>query len=275
MKRAVSSTLAAESQAALDGLRHMEWMSALLAECVYSEFSLEEREDFISPHLSVLMVDCKSVFDHLNSQGCPSSVSDKVAALDLVAIRSHLRRLGVSCRWIPTRIQLADSLTKNDAEAIDLLRSTMRRGRYEISDEDEAMEARAHEKERRLERGKVRKAAAEAKNPDGSFVQEKKDFWLGANSRHYLAKIVKHAVDESRIIKIRVHQKPRTERMVWGETTGFPVKRACEERLTIMRLLIDEDGKKMEPVQEIRDNWTDVPPPAGKRWIGATVLLRR
>ena len=113
------STLAAESQAALDGLRHMEWMSALLAQCVYSEFSLEEREEFISPHLSVLMVDCKSVFDHLNSQGCPSSVSDKVAALDLVAIRSHLRRLGVSCRWIPTRIQLADSLTKNDAEAID------------------------------------------------------------------------------------------------------------------------------------------------------------
>ena len=107
------------------------------------------------------------------------------------------------------------------------------------------------------------------------MAQEKKDFWLAAASKHYLAKTVKHAVDESRVVKIRVHQKPRTSRMSWGETSGFPVKRTCEERLTIMRPLVDKDQSKMGPVEELRDNWSEEHPPSSGKWVGATVILRR
>ena len=206
----------------------------------------------------------------------PVGVSDKVAALDLVAVRSHLGRLQCRVRWIPTRIQLADSLTKNDAEAIDLLRSCMRRGRYEICDEDTAMEARALEKERRIQRGQARKEKAAAAQKEGRALdEEKKDFWLNPSSKHYIAKIVRHAVDETRIHKIRVHQKPRSERMAWGECAGFPIRQATLERLTIVRTCGDAGGDKLGPVQEFRDNWGEVSAPVSGRWLGATVVLRR
>ena len=99
---------------------------------------------------SCLVVDCKSLYDHVIREGAAGTLADKTGALDVVVLKQHLQRLGLPCRWAPTTAQLADCLTKSDADAMDHLRATMRSGRYQLSDEDATMKARAEEKERRL-----------------------------------------------------------------------------------------------------------------------------
>jgi len=52
-------------------------------------------------------------------------------------------------RWIPTDRMLADSMTKEHPDAIDLLRACVRTGRYQISPEATVLMMRANERARR------------------------------------------------------------------------------------------------------------------------------
>ena len=47
---------------------------------------------------------------------------------------------------------IADALTKETVEAIDLLRACLRTGQYQISDEQQVLDWRADEKQRRKDR---------------------------------------------------------------------------------------------------------------------------
>eukprot|EP00434_Breviolum_minutum_P039141 symbB.v1.2.034744.t1/scaffold4544.1/size38254/1 len=77
LKRVVGSTFAGESQALMDGLGHAEWIGCHLAEGIYSDFSLQERGNFLKFFEVQAIVDCKSVYDHLQQYASPGSVSDK------------------------------------------------------------------------------------------------------------------------------------------------------------------------------------------------------
>lgn len=55
-------------------------------------------------------------------------------------------------RWAPTWLQLADALTKENADAMDLLRAAMRKGQYQLCQESVMMEAAATEREARKAR---------------------------------------------------------------------------------------------------------------------------
>ena len=76
----------------------------------------------------------KSFYDHLGSLSSPSSVEDKRCGYDLVISRQCMQRLGATIRWAPTNRQLADALTKDSADPVDLL-SCMRSGEYQLSPE--------------------------------------------------------------------------------------------------------------------------------------------
>ena len=52
-------------------------------------------------------------------------------------------------RWLPTNRMLADALAKDKADPIDLLRSCVRHGRYQISPEELVLQQQAEERERR------------------------------------------------------------------------------------------------------------------------------
>lgn len=56
---------------------------------------------------------------------------------------------------------LADGLTKDQGDPIDLLRSCMRRHRYQISPEDTVLEHQAAEKQERLKRRQAQQEAKE------------------------------------------------------------------------------------------------------------------
>ena len=150
LKRVVGSTFAGESQALMDGLGHAEWIGCHLAEGIFSDFSLQERSRFLKSFALQAIVDCKSVYDHLQQYASPGSVSDKRVAIDLVIIRETIQRIHGVIRWCPTWLQLADALTKESPEAMDLLRGALMKNQYHLHAESSMMAAAAEQKQRRI-----------------------------------------------------------------------------------------------------------------------------
>lgn len=148
LPRVVNSTLGAEAQSMSGAASMCEWLSLLLAEirdgpcCAQSLWDVPRRPP------CTLVTDCKSLFDHLKSPSAPS-LDDRRTSIDIVIIRESVRRMSASVRWIPTDRMLADGMTKEAADALDLLRACMRSGKYQISPEEDVLEWRANERNRR------------------------------------------------------------------------------------------------------------------------------
>eukprot|EP00435_Cladocopium_sp_Y103_P011900 s3832_g3.t1 len=150
LKRVVGSTFAGETQVLADGLGHTEWVGCHLAEAFFSDFSLQNRGEFLKKFQIQAIVDCKSIYDHLQQFSSPGSVSDKRVAIDLIIIREALQRIHGVIRWCPTWLQLADALTKENPEAMDVLRGAIVSRKYHLHAESTVMEAAADQRQRRI-----------------------------------------------------------------------------------------------------------------------------
>ncbi|OLP84633.1 Copia protein, partial [Symbiodinium microadriaticum] len=151
LPRVVNSTLSAEGQAMSSATGMLEWILLLLSEALDGPTSLRSCWEYASKRCSMVLTDCKSLYDHLTSKSAPT-LDDKHTALDVVIVRESLGKVQSSLRWIPTDRMLADALTKETVEAMDLLRACIRSGYYQISDEDHVLDWRAEERQRRSQR---------------------------------------------------------------------------------------------------------------------------
>lgn len=127
----------------------------MLMEAKHFDFSLQARTEFLQELGIQAVTDCKSIFDHLQTFASPSSVSDKRVAIDLVIIRDLLTRVQGRIRWVPTWLQLADALSKENADAMDNLRGAMQNNQYQMSSESANMELAAEQKRLRKERSET------------------------------------------------------------------------------------------------------------------------
>ena len=152
LKRVVGSTFAGETQVLTDGLGHAEWIGCHLAEVKHFEFSLKDRESFLHEFKLQAITDCKSIYDHLQNYAHPGSVSDKRVAIDLVIMKETMKRLKGCIRWAPTWLQLADALTKENAEAMDILRGAMVTNQYHLNPESVILKHAAEQREIRVNR---------------------------------------------------------------------------------------------------------------------------
>lgn len=152
LKRVVGSTFAGESQVLSDGLGHAEWIACHLAEAKHKDFSLMHRSKFLVDFHLQSIVDCKSIYDHLQHFASPGSIGDKRVAIDLVIVRETLKRIGGVIRWAPTWLQLADALTKESPEAMDLLRAALTTHMYHLNEESQMMDAAANQRQIRVAR---------------------------------------------------------------------------------------------------------------------------
>ena len=159
LKRVVGSTFAGESQVLSDGLGHAEWVACHLAEAKHRDFSLVHRSRYLPEFKLQSIVDCKSIYDHLQNFASPGSIGDKRVAIDLVIIRETLKRVGGVIRWAPTWLQLADALNKESPEAMDLLRAALTTTMYHLNEESTMMDAAANQRQIRV----ARKNACEQK----------------------------------------------------------------------------------------------------------------
>ena len=147
LPRVVSSTLSAEAQSMSVASSMCEWTMLILGEaldgfrCPHSFWHSTGRE-------AILLTDCKSLYDHLQSPSTPA-LDDRRTSIDIIIIKDSIRRLGAQLRWIPTNRMLADAMTKESPEAFDLLRACIRVMRYQVSPEERVLKWRAKERERR------------------------------------------------------------------------------------------------------------------------------
>jgi hypothetical protein len=136
LPRAVSSTLGGEAQAMATASGSVEWLTLLMLETLEGQFALKDARAKLQHRPPIYATDCKSLFDHLVSPSAPTSIDDRRTSIDVVIIRESLSCTAGVVRWLPTNRMLADALTKDKADPIDLLRSCVRHGRYQISPEE-------------------------------------------------------------------------------------------------------------------------------------------
>eukprot|EP00435_Cladocopium_sp_Y103_P050503 s1907_g15.t1 len=169
LKRVVGSTFAGETQVLADGLGHTEWLGCHLAEAFFSDFSLQNRGEFLRRFQIQAIVDCKSIYDHLQQFASPGSVSDKRVAIDLIIVKEALQRIQGVIRWCPTWLQLADALTKENPEAMDVLRGAIVSKLYHLHAESSVMEAAADQRQRRLAKRQGSETQHSAQADSGVF----------------------------------------------------------------------------------------------------------
>eukprot|EP00435_Cladocopium_sp_Y103_P064571 s214_g26.t1 len=160
LSRAVSSTLAAESQALSIASSTVEWLLLLLAETIDGPLEIAKCRDVLHHRRPILVTDCKSLYDHLHSPSSPTSIEDRRTSIDVVIIRESCRLTKAFVRWVPTNRMLADAFTKDLGDPMDLLRSCLKRCQYQISSEETVLEHQAQEKQLRLQR----RSSAESKS---------------------------------------------------------------------------------------------------------------
>ena len=156
LSRAVSSTLGAESQAFSVASSTVEWLMLLLAEMLDGPLQIDKCREALSRRKPILITDCKSLCDHLHSPSSPTSIEDRRTSIDVVIIRESVRAMQAFVRWVPTSHMLADALTKDAGDPIDLLRACLKNGAYQISEETVVLQQQAEEKQERLKRRQMK-----------------------------------------------------------------------------------------------------------------------
>jgi len=131
IKRVVRSTFAAETLAAVDTVDNAVYVKAFVAAW--------DGDAAHQPYLTVYS-DCKSLVDNLQSINV--HVAEKRLILDLYGIKEAISDRALDAfKWVPTEIQLSDSLTKvMDAP---VLRTAVSEGVYPTMDTDTKRQNRA------------------------------------------------------------------------------------------------------------------------------------
>ena len=76
--------------------------------------------------------------------------------MDVTIIREISRDAGVTVKWAPGDVQVADGLTKEREDVSTRLRGAMRTGRFQLAEEGEALRQMKRERELREERKKLK-----------------------------------------------------------------------------------------------------------------------
>ena len=135
-KRTILSTFGAEASACGDAVDLAEYTRATLCEVVTGRRVVPDEST--EEHLPVRVItDCKSLFDRLAKDA--SVPEDRGTALTVASLRErcsagvgrHTKRSGLM--WVPTRVQLADGLTKSSAGVF--LRNALTSGTAQLHEE--------------------------------------------------------------------------------------------------------------------------------------------
>ena len=121
-RRVLHSTFAAEAQAAVETYGLAYYYRAYLADILLGYADWKPVDHYGESDIKiVLFTDCKSLFDNLKKDG--SVPDDKWIAVPVAALRGAIsagperNRSKSECRWVPSRWQLADCLTKKGLAA--------------------------------------------------------------------------------------------------------------------------------------------------------------
>ena len=160
-KRVCRSTLAAEASHLAEAVEAGDWVTALLEEALNGNIDLRNWSSVIEKRQRVYVTDAKSVFDYLQKDATSTS-SDKRMAIEGALLRETVRKPGSSVRWIDGMQNIANVLTKANAEK-ETLREFLRTGTMSLV-QTAANRLKEKKKAERQRRHQVKKADTSLKD---------------------------------------------------------------------------------------------------------------
>ena len=106
-----------------------------------SEFVLEHYEQFLKARPSILVTDCKSLYDAIHKVGAAPASTDNRLAIELAIIKAKAVSGETDLRWIDDRYQIADCLTKHASRKSEAV--------WVITAEEDMLDKRKQEREDR------------------------------------------------------------------------------------------------------------------------------
>jgi hypothetical protein len=154
--RVVRSTLSAEANGLIEGAESCDYLRALLGEVLVVNESARALNASRLLSRAVWFTDAKSLKDLLMKD--KGQASDKRIRILIAQLREMLDEPDTAAHWIDTKVMLADSLTKIDAER-GFLREAMTTSRWSPLSTAIALMAKTQVREGRQRRADLRRAA--------------------------------------------------------------------------------------------------------------------
>ena len=88
IKRVVRSSLAAETCSMSTCQEHLDWMHTMWEQMTRGDFALENYEQFLTARPSILVADCKSLYDAIHKEGAAPASTDKRLAIELAIVKA-------------------------------------------------------------------------------------------------------------------------------------------------------------------------------------------
>ena len=130
-RRVLHSTFAAEAQAAVETFGLAKYYRAYLRDILFGYADWKGLDEYGDDEIPIMLfTDCKSLFDHMKKENAVPD--DKWIAVPVASLRGAISAgpgrdtRKAEARWVPSRWQLADCLTKKGLSAG--FRETMKKG---------------------------------------------------------------------------------------------------------------------------------------------------
>ena len=117
LPRVARSSSAAEVQAACAGQEELEYVRLVVYEVLHGAFPLKQWEASCRSIPGALVMDCRGVYDALQSESSALGMSDRRSALEALGLKRALRSTATTLRWTHSGAQLADCLTKDTVQS--------------------------------------------------------------------------------------------------------------------------------------------------------------
>ena len=148
IKRVVRSSLAAETCSMSTCQEHLDWMRTMWEQMTRGDFVLENYEQFLTARPSILVTDCKSLYDAIHKEGAAPASTDKRLAIELAIVKAKAVSGETDLRWIDARYQIADCLTKHASRKSEaVLQKILQEVQWRITAEEDMLDKRKQKRE--------------------------------------------------------------------------------------------------------------------------------
>ena len=101
------------------------------------DFVLENYEQFLTARPSILVTDCKSLYDAILKEGADPASTDKRLAIELAIVKAKAVSGETDLRWIDAKYRIADCLTKHASRKSEaVLQKILREAQWRIAAEE-------------------------------------------------------------------------------------------------------------------------------------------
>ena len=153
-KRVCRSTLAAEASHLAEAVEAGDWIIVLMEEALTGYVDLKNWDKIIEQRKRAYVTDARSVYDYLQRDATSTS-SDKRMAIEGALLRETVRRDRAYVKWIDGQQNIANVLTKANAEK-DILRDFLRTGLLCLTQTEANRALKERKQQQRQQRKKVK-----------------------------------------------------------------------------------------------------------------------